>query len=130
MMVAPLTRKERHWPFSPTALCTLTKSFSVAACTATVSWLAIGECSESEAAMLVGHELGYAVDCRPIGSCRATMLKLGSSGSIGHGKVPVDSCRLLKEGPVSCARPSGMLRAPPGSPTDKLCPVPTTPVQS
>ena len=44
-------------------------------------------------AMFVGHELGYAVDSRPIGSVSGTIASEVSLGSTGQGRVPVESFR-------------------------------------
>src|SRR6187399_1630588 len=81
-------------------------------------------------AMLVGQELGYAVEGRPIGSISGTRRSEASLGSIGHGRLPVDSCLLLKGCVVKRAAAAAVLRTPSGSPTDRLWPVPMMPVQS
>src|SRR4051794_12526333 len=80
--------------------------------------------------MLVGHELGYAVERRPIGSINGISASEGSFESTGHGKVPVESCRLLKGCVVIRAAAAGVFRRSLGSPTERLWPVPTMPTQS
>src|SRR6476620_4069668 len=80
--------------------------------------------------MLVGHELGYAVDGRPMGSISGTSASEASFESTGQARLPVDSCLLLKGCVVSRAAAAAVSRRPSGSPTDRLCPVPMMPVQS
>src|SRR6185295_10223731 len=84
--------------------------------------LAIDECAVSPS-MFVGQELGYAIACRPTGSMRGAIAKEASFGSIGQGRVPVESLRLWYGWVV-------VVMGVPCAPTARLCPVPTTPAQS
>jgi hypothetical protein len=55
--------------------------------------LAIDACAVSPS-MFVGHELGYPVASRPTGSMRGAIANDVLLGSIGQGRVTVESLRL------------------------------------